>query len=93
MTPVSPVMPGSKEIERVLGANQPCYVPLPVVYLDMECRPMVSRWRLSDEERTAIANGADIVMQQLTFKNPFQPVNLQVVMPDENPVLVEEVNV
>ena len=91
MTPVSPVMPGSKDIEIVIGEGQPCYIPLPCVYLDMECRPMVSRWRLSDEERFAISAGADIVLQQLTFRNPFQPVNLQVVMPDENPVLVEEV--
>jgi hypothetical protein len=90
MTPVSPVMMGSEDIEIVLGKDQPQYIPLPAVYLDMDCKPMVTRWRFTDEEREAVANGADIVMQQLTFKARFQPVNVQVVMPNECPVLVEE---
>jgi hypothetical protein len=52
---------------------------------------MVTRWRFTDEERAAIAGGADIVLQQLTFRLPFQPVNLQVVNAGEWPELVEEV--
>jgi hypothetical protein len=90
MEPVSPVMPGSEPIEVVLGKDQPQYIPLPAVYLDTNARPMITRWRLTEEERDAIANGADIVMQQLTFRNPYQPVNLQVVFPEENPVFVQE---
>jgi hypothetical protein len=82
-------MPGSEGIEIVLGKDQPEYTPLPAVYVDSESRPMVTRWRLTTEEREAIANGADVVLQQLTFKQLFQPVNLQVVMPDECPQLVE----
>ena len=90
MEPVSPVMPGSEPIEVVLGKDQPQYIPLPAVYLDTNARPMITRWRLTEEERDAIANGADSVMQQLTFRNPYQPVNLQVVFPEENPVFVQE---
>lgn len=90
MHPVSPVMPGSESIEVILGQGQEEYTPLPAVYVDTIARPMITRWRFSDEERKAIAEGADIVMQQLTFKNPFQPVNLQVVMPHGYPVPVEE---
>ena len=90
MTAVSPVMPGSHPIEIVLGEGQPEYVPLPAVYLDTPSRPMITRWRLSAEERDAIIAGADVVLQQLTFRMPFQPVNLQVVMPDDAPVFVEE---
>src|ERR1700722_17593746 len=89
MTPVSPVMPGSESIEIVLGKGQPEYVELPAVYLDPPSRPMITRWRLTDEERGAISIGADIVLQQLTFQQKFQPVNLQVVYSDESPVLVE----
>lgn len=89
MTPVSPVMPGSEPIEVVLGKGQPEYEPLPAVYLDTVTCPMITRWRLSDEERKAIAEGADVVLQQLTFRNPFQPVNLQIVMPHEFPVALE----
>ena len=90
MRPVSPVMPGSKPIEIMIGAGQPEYIPLPAVYLDTTQRPMVTRWRLTDEERFAISAGADIVLQQLTFRHPFQPVNLQVVMPNEHPDLMSE---
>ena len=95
MQPVSPVMPGSEQIEIVLGEGQREYVPLPAVYLDTESCPMVTRWRLSDEEREMVAKGADIVLQQLVFRdkygrnNRFQPIHLQVVMPDAMPLLVE----
>jgi hypothetical protein len=95
MEPVSPVMPGSEDIEIVLGKGQPEYIPLPAVYLDTPSCPMVTRWRLTDEERKMVANGADVVLQQLVFRdgngrnNPFQPVHLQIVMRDEMPVLLE----
>ena len=90
MTPVSPVMPGSESIEIVLGREQPQYIPLPAVYLDNPARPMITRWRLSNEERDALLLGADIVLTQLTFENPFQPVHLQVIFPNEDPILVAE---
>jgi hypothetical protein len=83
-------MPGSGPIEIVLGKDQPAYVPLPAVYLDTPSRLMITRWRLTEEERSEIACGADIVLQQLTFRQPFQPVNLQVVYPEDAPVFVEE---
>ena len=50
---------------------------------------------LTDEEREMVAKGADIVLQQLVFRdkygrnNRFQPVHLQVVMPDAMPLLME----
>lgn len=96
MTPVSPVMPGSQPIETVFGKDQPEYIPLPAVYLDTPSRTVVTRWRLTEEERHLIANGGDVVLQQLTFRNektglpnPLQPVHLQVAMPDAMPTLVE----
>lgn len=89
MKPISPVMPGSEPIEVVLGKDQPEYVPLPAVYLDTVACPMITRWELNDEERAAVAAGADIVLQQLTFRQPFQAVNLQIVKRDEHPLLVE----
>lgn len=90
MTCVSPVLPGSAPIEIVLGKDQPEYLPLPAVYLNTPACPMITRWRLTDAERAAVAQGADVVLQQLTFMNPFQPVCLQVVMPDAMPTFVEE---
>lgn len=90
MNPVSPVMPGSQFIEVVIGKDQPQYLPLPAVYLDTPSRPMITRWRFTAEERSAILTGADLVMTQLTFGHLFQPVHLQVSYADEMPVLVGE---
>lgn len=95
MQPVSPVMPGSESIEIVYGANQEEYIPLPAVYLDTPSRPVITRWRLTDEERTKIAEGADIVLTLLSFSTPenprpLTPSHLQVCMPNEMPVFVEE---
>lgn len=92
MMPVSPVMPGSGPIEHILAKDQPEYEPLPMVYLDRDDRPVISRWRFTDEERALISQGADIVLTQLTFQQLFQPVHLQVTMPDANPILIEEVD-
>jgi len=89
MNPASPVMPGSEHIEVVFGKDQAEYDPLPAVYLDTVSRTVVTRWRLNDEERMAIANGADIVVQVLTFQQPLQPINIQVVMPNAMPRLLE----
>lgn len=61
-----------------------------VVCVERSSRPVLSRWRLSDEDRKAIAEGADIVLTLLTFNAPLVPSHLQVVMPDQMPVLVEE---
>ncbi len=90
MEAVSPVMPGSAGIEIVLGKDQPQYLPLPAVYLNNPCVPMLTRWRFSDAERAQIAAGADLVLTQLTFGEPFRPVHLQVSMPDEHPILLGE---
>lgn len=87
MLPVSPVMNGSASIETVFGENQPEYIPLPALYLNQDNRPVITRWRFTDEEREAIANGADLVHSQLTFWHSLQPICLQVCYPDQDPNL------
>jgi hypothetical protein len=82
-------MPGSEPIEVVYAKDQPEYQPLPAVWIEGPTRPVVSRWRLSEEERKEVAAGADIVLTLLSFGNPLTPSHLQVCMPDEMPVLVE----
>jgi hypothetical protein len=89
MEPVSPVMPGSTEIEIVIGKGQPQYLPLPAVYLNTAELPMITRWRLTDEERALVAAGADVVLTQLTFGRPYAPIHMQITPQDEMPVLVE----
>ena len=91
MEPISPVMPGSEPIEIVYAKEQKEYVPLPAVYVNnANSRTVISRWRLSDQERAEIAAGADVVLQLLMPMGAFlTPSNLQIVMPDEAPVLIE----
>jgi hypothetical protein len=90
MNPVSPVMPGSEAIEVVYAKDQPEYAPLPAVYLDTPSRPVISRWRLTDEERHKVIDGGDIVLTLLSFGNPLTPSHIQVCLPDEMPLFVEE---
>jgi hypothetical protein len=91
MEPISPVMPGSESIEVVYGKDQPKYIPLPAVYVEnANSRTVVSRWRLTDQERAEIAAGADVVLQLLIpLNSDLTPSNLQIVMSDEAPSLIE----
>jgi hypothetical protein len=89
MQAISPVMPGSEPLEVLLKDEQEQSPPLPVVYLERPFRPMITRWRFTAEERAMVAQGADLVLQQITFRQPFQPLDLQVVPPGAMPTLLE----
>lgn len=80
MKPVSPVLPNAPDLEHVLGANQHEYIPLPVFRTD---KSTLSRWRLSDEERTYIANGGDLFICQLNFGAAIQPILPIADLPDD----------
>ena len=87
MEPVSPVLAGYEDQEKVLAEAQPQYRPLHVLVarnLDGDLSPSglrLSRWRPTPEERLAISMGADILLYQLTFNIPLQPIRLHVVIP------------
>ncbi len=82
---VSPVIPGIAEIDEVTWAEkQPEYNPLPAItYRGNPQIPVTSRWRFSEQERKAIAEGADLYLTQLTFGGPLQPICLQVFTQEE----------
>ena len=44
---------------------------------------MHTRWQLTDEERAAIAAGADLMLSVLTFRQPLQPVIMGVAGVDD----------
>ncbi len=90
MQAVSPVMPGSEPLEVLLGEKHDMSAALPALYLESPFRPMITRWRFTEAERAKIANGADLIMQQLTFSQPFLPTDLQVVDPNAMPTLVDD---
>lgn len=73
----SPVL--SEELvdkEIVYAKDQSEYKPLPV--LKNKQGIVLSRWRLTDKEREAVVNGADIFLSVWTFNQPLQPLYLEV---------------
>src|SRR6266851_2346146 len=77
MQPVSPVL-GEEfaSLEVVYAKDQPEYKPLPVIRNGAGI--VMSRWKLTDAEREAIANGADLFLSVWTYNNPLQPWLLEV---------------
>jgi hypothetical protein len=69
--PTSPVVPGSEDFEVTYAKDQPEYAPLRVLRTD---KALLSRWTLTDEERTHIANGGDLFIAVLHFGQPLQPI-------------------
>lgn len=88
MDSVSPVWTEKEvEMERVIALDKAEYAPiivLPVRYSD-GLSGMSVRFKLSDEERKAITEGADIVVTELTFGGPFTPLNLHFCKAGEGP--------
>ena len=77
MQPTTPVISAEfQQQELVYAKDQPEYNPLPV---HINSRGVIlSRWKLSDAEREAIVNGADIWLYVCTFNQPLQPLRMQV---------------
>lgn len=80
--------------EANMGEGQDEYVTLPVCAITRRTsrgRPYfvsVSRWKLCDEERQQIANGADILHQVMHTPGAYPPMNLQVVDPGNDPAII-----
>jgi hypothetical protein len=88
MTSVSPVLTDREiEVEQVIALDQPDYYPIIVArirYADSS-PASVTRFRFSDEEREAIANGADLLISQ-PHHGDLMPIGLQLAMKDSYPI-------
>ena len=80
MEAISPVLPNCQEFEVVYAADQPEYNPLPAVRTE---KVLVTRWRLTDDERQWLANGGDLYIAVLHFGQPLQPLMPIASTPDE----------
>lgn len=77
MTPVTPVLTVELVPDEVVYAkDQPEYMPLPV--LRNQAGVVLSRWKLTEAERKAVADGADIFLSVWTFNGPLQPIRLEI---------------
>jgi hypothetical protein len=78
MQPSSPVLTEEfQDKEVVYAKDQPEYMPLAT--LRNASGVVMSRWKLSDEERAAVALGADIMLSCCTYNQPLQPVLMEVI--------------
>lgn len=88
MQSTSPVWTESEvDLEQVIALDQEQYQPiiiLPTVFADGVVGSSV-RFQFTDEERAAIAAGADLVVIELTFGRPFTPLALYLCQPGEAP--------
>lgn len=77
--PVTPVVAGLEPYEIVYAKDQPEYAPLAVLRSPQGVT--LSRWVLTDDERAAIAAGADLYLSVHTFFHPLQAMAIQVAFP------------
>jgi len=73
-----PVVDGLEPYEIVMAEKQPEYNPLRILPGATPHGERLSRWTFTPEQRLAIANGADIFLELLTFNLPMQPIRIAV---------------
>lgn len=74
-----PVIEGLEPYEVVMAKDQQdVYNPLRILPGATRQGERLSRWTLTPEQREAIANGADIFLELLTFNTPMQPIRMAV---------------
>jgi hypothetical protein len=74
--PSSPILAGFEDSEVTYAKDQNPYSPLPA--LKSTSGVVLSRWALTEDERIAIASGADIFLFCHTFNQPMMPLRLEV---------------
>lgn len=79
-----PIAPRVGLPEVMLAEEQPEYLTVcvaMVTYTD-GTQGIMTRWKLSDEEKAKIAAGEDIYLSLLTFGQPMQPITLEIGRPE-----------
>jgi len=78
-----PVVGGLEQYETVFAKNQPQYLPMRTLPGE-NGNSAIARFHLTDEQRKAVADGADIYLELLHYKGPLAPSRLMV-MSDPKP--------
>lgn len=73
-----PVIDGMESEEVVYAEKQPQYLPLRTLVSKGRWGRVISRWTFSPEQRKAIAEGADVLLELSTFHEPLQPIRMMV---------------
>jgi hypothetical protein len=76
-----PVVEGLEAFETVYARDQPQYIPLRTLPGE-DGASALSRWTPTDEQRKAIAEGADILLEVIHFHGPLAPVRMAIIKPE-----------
>lgn len=80
-----PVFDGLEKSEIVFAKDQPEYLPLRCLRGKGRMGAVLSRWSPTEEQRRAIAEGADIILELSTFGGPLQPIRMAVAKGEIDP--------
>ena len=75
-SPASSVIPGLEQYEVVVAKDQPEYKKVHTLQSRRQSGEIMTRWVLTPEQRAYINQGADIILEQMTFHNGLPPVRL-----------------
>lgn len=73
-----PVVEGLEKHEVTFAKNQSQYNPLRTVRGRTRAVPVLSRWALTDQQRQAISEGADIYLEVNTGGDQLQPIRMAI---------------
>ena len=80
MRPLSPIIPNADADETLIAKDQPEYITLPC--LRNPEGAILTRWKLSDEEKAQIAEQGYVYIAILTSNQPLQPLLVTSSVPD-----------
>lgn len=90
MLSISPVYNEEfQECEKIIALDQPEYLPLVCLPIEMPEGAVLTRWEFTKEERELVSSGADLVICMLLFGKPFTPIGLEVTPKDKQPNMVD----
>jgi hypothetical protein len=78
---IGPVVEGLEDYEKIYALEQRQYIPLRTLPGE-NGDSAITKWELSDTQRKAIADGADILLEVMHFKGPLAPVRMMVAKPE-----------
>ncbi len=80
---IGPVVEGLEDFEKIYALEQAKYIPLRTLPGE-NGNSAITRWEISEEQRKAIADGADIMLEVVHFKGPLAPVRMMIVKPEND---------
>jgi hypothetical protein len=86
---IGPVVEGLEDFEKIYALEQAEYIPLRTLPGENGFSA-ITRWELTDKQREAIANGADVFLEVIHFGGPLAPVRMAIGKQENDPKLWNE---